>query len=206
MYAQNSVYKKTISLKIAANLFLHYTEFLPTFDWATLDRGKRLCTVLSDQKDGVYRRTVSIDEFLSVAKIAVTEEDLLGNLVTHTIRAIRKVVSNQHDEREAFEAIESIIDVMDMTRESGVVVAGEMPAYHSVINKDNMMKIDRVEKHLVDYRTLIRNLFSSWPLFPFRQFNPYINVHTFNYEHERDPIALKPVDVLKFLTDLRAIL
>ena len=113
--------RESVGMVSLTNKILHYREFLPAVDWATLDHTRRMCTILSDKEGRIFRRLVDIDEFLRVAmRIASDDEAMLAPLLRSARTRLGAIVHRRGlsngNERAEIEAMESLIDVFDLAR------------------------------------------------------------------------------------------
>ena len=169
---------ESVNVGFLVNKILHYQEFLPAVDPATLDDTKWTCTIVCDKDGNVLRRLVDIDDFLGVAKsMATDDEAILARLLRHVRTRLGRIVHAHREPHDSdtgeLEAVESLIDVFDLARamEKDASMEGAIEV-HSNMRKG--MMVVGVRTWSVSYTTLVRNLFKSWTLVPFRQFHSTI--------------------------------
>ena len=196
-----------VKMSFLTNKILHYQEFLPAVDWATLDDTKRTCTILSDKEDDVFRRLVNIDDFLSAAKrVASDDEAVLTPLLRHARTRLGKMVYGpDNSSRDEIEAVESLIDVFDLARamKKDASVEGAIEVHGNVMEGTEIVG---VRTWSVSYTTLVRNLFKSWSLAPFRQFRAAVegkekmlDIEAYDEDYRGAPLMIGAEDMMSFL-------
>ncbi len=205
-----------ISLHFLVNRILHYCEFLPNTDWRDLEDTKlnirTFVTILSKRDSNLSTSRINVEEFLSLAQgIAEDDDRIVGSLLRHTKKFLGQVVyAPGENRRNEIEALESLIDLFEIIRNMGKedAVEGQIVVYHEVRNGFELLGVD---KRTLEYGTLLRNLFESWDLIPFRQFQPYkypddgttvqgrmLKVHPYT-ENMPNTLMIRAEDILDFL-------
>ena len=148
------------------NSILHYAEFRPHL---MPPDGAGKISILSDRDGGLLHRSLSVREFLEVARqVAESDDAVAGGLLRYVTKKLDKVVhTGKLSMLDGQDLAEALMDVFEIVRNLGWqnVVGGTLAIQKiEIVKRKNSVEpfTERIEIVDVEYKVLFEKLFAVW--------------------------------------------